>query len=75
MCTFKFALEIRTQKSYNHFSSLLKYEVSVRIPSPRRSRGLVPSPEDAERHSDEMARDEARHGKAFQGLLKRYFGE
>ncbi|MDD7523776.1 MAG: NADH peroxidase [Clostridiales bacterium] len=23
----------------------------------------------------EMARDEARHGKAFQGLLKRYFGE
>ena len=23
----------------------------------------------------EMARDEARHGKAFAGLLKRYFGE
>ena len=23
----------------------------------------------------EMARDEARHGKAFQGLLERYFGE
>ena len=23
---------------------------------------------------DEMARDEARHGKAFAGLLKRYFG-
>ncbi len=23
----------------------------------------------------EMARDEARHGKAFFGLLKRYFGE
>ena len=23
----------------------------------------------------EMARDEARHGRAFQGLLKRYFGE
>ena len=23
---------------------------------------------------DEMARDEARHGKAFEGLLKRYFG-
>ncbi|MGN0241838.1 MAG: NADH peroxidase [Candidatus Weimeria sp.] len=23
----------------------------------------------------EMARDEARHGKAFQGLLKRYFGK
>ena len=22
----------------------------------------------------EMARDEARHGRAFQGLLKRYFG-
>jgi rubrerythrin len=22
----------------------------------------------------EMARDEARHGKAFEGLLKRYFG-
>ena len=22
----------------------------------------------------EMARDEARHGKAFQGLLERYFG-
>ena len=22
----------------------------------------------------EMARDEARHGKAFAGLLKRYFG-
>ena len=22
----------------------------------------------------EMARDEARHGKAFDGLLKRYFG-
>ena len=22
---------------------------------------------------DEMARDEARHGKAFEGLLKRYF--
>ncbi|HCO38376.1 MAG TPA: rubrerythrin, partial [Ruminococcaceae bacterium] len=21
-----------------------------------------------------MARDEARHGKAFEGLLKRYFG-
>ena len=43
--------------------------------APRRSRGIGPSPEDAERHSDEMARDEARHGKAFQGLLKRYFGE
>ena len=24
--------------------------------------------------TDEMARDEARHGKAFEGLLKRYFG-
>ena len=24
---------------------------------------------------DEMARDEARHGKAFEGLLKRYFGK
>ena len=24
--------------------------------------------------NDEMARDEARHGKAFEGLLKRYFG-
>ena len=23
--------------------------------------------------NDEMARDEARHGKAFEGLLKRYF--
>ncbi|MFR3762170.1 MAG: NADH peroxidase, partial [[Clostridium] symbiosum] len=23
----------------------------------------------------EMARDEARHGKAFQGLLERYFGK
>ena len=23
---------------------------------------------------DEMARDEARHGKALEGLLKRYFG-
>ena len=23
----------------------------------------------------EMARDEARHGKAFKGLLERYFGE
>ena len=22
----------------------------------------------------EMAKDEARHGRAFQGLLKRYFG-
>ena len=36
---------------------------------------LSPPPEDAEQPSDEMARDEARHGKAFQGLLKRYFGE
>ena len=41
--------------------------------APRRSRGLVPSPEDAERPSDEMARDEARHGKALKGLLDRYF--
>lgn len=24
--------------------------------------------------NDEMARDEARHGKALAGLLKRYFG-
>jgi hypothetical protein len=24
--------------------------------------------------TDEMARDEARHGKAFAGLLARYFG-
>ena len=23
----------------------------------------------------EMARDEARHGKAFEGMLKRYFGK
>jgi len=23
----------------------------------------------------EMARDEARHGRAFEGLLKRYFGK
>ena len=32
----------------------------------------------AARHADtvhEMARDEARHGKAFAGLLKRYFGK
>lgn len=27
----------------------------------------------ARRRDDEMARDEARHGKAFEGLLKRYF--
>ncbi len=27
------------------------------------------------RRPDEMARDEARHGKAFEGLLKRYFGK
>ena len=27
------------------------------------------------KQDDEMARDEARHGKAFAGLLKRYFGE
>ena len=25
--------------------------------------------------TDEMARDEARHGKAFEGLLKRYFNK
>lgn len=25
--------------------------------------------------NDEMAKDEARHGKAFAGLLKRYFGK
>jgi len=25
--------------------------------------------------TDEMARDEARHGKAFEGLLKRYFSK
>ena len=24
---------------------------------------------------DEMARDEARHGRALEGLLKRYFGK
>ena len=24
---------------------------------------------------DEMAKDEARHGKAFEGLLNRYFGK
>ena len=24
---------------------------------------------------NQMARDEARHGKAFEGLLKRYFGK
>ena len=24
---------------------------------------------------DEMARDEARHGHGFEGLLKRYFGK
>ena len=24
---------------------------------------------------DEIARDEARHGKAFKGLLERYFGK
>ena len=24
--------------------------------------------------AEEKARDEARHGKAFEGLLKRYFG-
>jgi hypothetical protein len=24
---------------------------------------------------DEMGRDEARHGKAFEGLLKRYFNK
>ena len=24
--------------------------------------------------NDEMAKDEARHGKAFEGLLQRYFG-
>ena len=32
----------------------------------------------AKPHDDsvhEMARDEARHGKAFAGLLKRYFGK
>ena len=25
--------------------------------------------------NDEMPKDEARHGKAFAGLLKRYFGK
>ncbi len=29
----------------------------------------------ATRRGDAMARDEARHGKAFEGLLKRYFGK
>ena len=32
----------------------------------------------AKPHDDtvhEMARDEARHGKAFKGLLERYFGK
>ena len=24
--------------------------------------------------TDEMAKDEARHGKGFEGMLKRYFG-
>ena len=37
----------------------------------------MPLPE--ERSSEdtvhEMARDEARHGKAFKGLLERYFGK
>jgi len=38
--------------------------------------GFLSSPHITERSEgyDEMARDEARHGKALEGLLKRYFG-
>ena len=35
----------------------------------------LPQRKDACGLTHEMARDEARHGKAFEGLLKRYFGK
>ena len=35
--------------------------------------GPPPSMREAEDTVHEMARDEARHGKAFEGLLNRYF--
>ena len=40
---------------------------------------LTASPSEGRKPLDdsvhEMARDEARHGKGFEGLLKRYFGK
>ena len=38
---------------------------SVTLPEERSSEDIV----------HEIGRDEARHGKAFEGLLKRYFGK
>ena len=36
---------------------------------------VPPQRKDACGLTHEMAKDEARHGKAFEGLLKRYFGK
>jgi len=49
--------------SYTYFVLLLEY-----LPTP------FPSIHERSEVNDEMARDEARHGKALKGLLERYFG-
>ena len=51
-------------------SSEIPYNISVSYAQPSMTpcmsqRGVAP----------QMARDEARHGKAFKGLLDRYFGK
>jgi hypothetical protein len=45
---------------------------------PMQTSGISVSCRGPKAHDDtvhEMARDEARHGKAFKGLLERYFGK
>ena len=46
------------------------------LPSPvERKRKLKNGKPNCESIISRAARDEARHGKAFEGLLKRYFGK
>ncbi len=56
-------IEIRTEKCYDFLrKSKERNRISAEAKSVERSGTLY-----------EMARDEARHGKALEGLLKRYF--
>ncbi len=72
----KLSFQTLSKKPALHVFATISGKPSVRSPAGRRNRS------DSARRDEErrfpaalMARDEARHGKAFEGLLNRYFGK
>ena len=66
--TITLAFDILSISRYHYHKSYERINLLFEVPFPR-----GPKAHDDTVH--EMARDEARHGKAFKGLLERYFGK